>query len=126
MVLLNTPYASPRLPMLIRSRFSSCVVRSLPLEGHDSYTFGVAHVSVPPFIYDSRHHSVLYMCWTLTRQSESPGEESSRVYYIGFRGDTRTPRKDTSTRLDLAAANAADAPVDKLAEKSASSQTTIR
>jgi len=60
------------------------------------------------------------------RQSESPSEETTRMYYIGFRGDTLTPHKDTRPKLDLAAANAADAPVEKLAEKSASSQTTIR
>ena len=60
------------------------------------------------------------------RQSETPSEETLRMYYIGFRGDTLTPRKDTRSKIDLAAANAADAPVEKLAEKSASSQTTIR
>ena len=35
-------------------------------------------------------------------------------------------RKDLRSKIDLAAANAADAPVDKLAEKTAASQTTIR
>jgi hypothetical protein len=62
----------------------------------------------------------------LSQQSESPSEERSRIYYIGFRGDTLAPRKDIRSKIDLAAANAADAPVEKLAEKSASSQTTIR
>ena len=63
--------------------------------------------------------------WQL-KQSESPSEETSRMYYIGFRGDTLVARKDLRSKIDLAAANAADAPVDKLAEKTAASQTTIR
>ena len=34
-------------------------------------------------------------------------------------------KKDIRSKLDLAAANAGDAPVTKLAEQAASSQTTI-
>ncbi|KAF8342759.1 PITH domain-containing protein [Cantharellus anzutake] len=59
-------------------------------------------------------------------QSESASEECTRIYFIGFKGDTRRTKKDTRTKLDLAAANAADATVTKLAEKAGPSQTTIR
>ncbi|KDQ13355.1 hypothetical protein BOTBODRAFT_33676 [Botryobasidium botryosum FD-172 SS1] len=59
--------------------------------------------------------------------SESPSTTLSRLYYIGFRGEARTPQKDTSTTLQLGAANAADASIiDRLAEKSAGRQSTIR
>ncbi|KAF8310954.1 DUF1000-domain-containing protein [Clavulina sp. PMI_390] len=65
-------------------------------------------------------------CLALIPTSEAPGEETSRLYYIGFRGELRAPKKDNTSRLDIPAANAADAPVDRLAEKSSSSHTTIR
>lgn len=60
-------------------------------------------------------------------QSDADGDERSRIYYIGFRGDIRSPMKDPNTKLDIAAANAADAPlVDKVGEKTAAFQTTAR
>ncbi|KAF8484335.1 DUF1000-domain-containing protein [Gautieria morchelliformis] len=53
--------------------------------------------------------------------SESVGGERSRIFYVGFKGETTSPRKDTTKKIDLPAANAADAPlVDKLNEKTAS------
>ncbi|KAF8587191.1 DUF1000-domain-containing protein [Ramaria rubella] len=58
--------------------------------------------------------------------SEAVGSEQSRIFYLGFKGDTTSPRKDTSKKIDIPAANAADAPlVDKLNEKAAS-QSTVR
>lgn len=60
-------------------------------------------------------------------QSEAVGGDMSRVYYIGFKGDTRTIRKDGSTKLVIPAANAADAPlVDMVKEKTGGQQTTAR
>jgi hypothetical protein len=51
----------------------------------------------------------------------------SRAYFFGFKGDTRQPAKEATDKLDIPAANAADAPmVDRLAERSAASQTTAR
>lgn len=51
----------------------------------------------------------------------------SRVYYIGFKGDSRTIKKDASTKLEIPAANAADAPlVDMVKEKTGGQQTTAR
>jgi hypothetical protein len=49
------------------------------------------------------------------------------MYYLGFKGDRRAPKKDAETTLEIPAANAADAPiVDRLAEKSGAAQTTAR
>lgn len=59
-------------------------------------------------------------------QSDAVGAEQTRIFYIGFKGDTLSPRKDTRKKIDLPAANAADAPlVDRLKERSAS-QNTVR
>ncbi|KAH9939468.1 galactose-binding domain-like protein [Amylocystis lapponica] len=58
--------------------------------------------------------------------SEAAGGESLTIYYIGFKGDSRAQRKEASQKLEVPAANAADAPVDRLAEKSAGQQTTAR
>lgn len=55
------------------------------------------------------------------------GGEASRIYYIGFKGDTREQRKDADSKLEVRAANAADAPlVDRVTEKAAGQQTTAR
>jgi len=60
-------------------------------------------------------------------QSDSVGGDVSRIYYVGFKGDTRELRKDADTKLDIRAANAADAPlVDRITEKTAGQQTTAR
>jgi hypothetical protein len=60
-------------------------------------------------------------------QSESVGGDVSRIYYVGFKGDTRELRKDADTKLDIRAANASDAPlVDRVTEKAAGRQTTAR
>ncbi|KDQ58525.1 hypothetical protein JAAARDRAFT_34339 [Jaapia argillacea MUCL 33604] len=58
---------------------------------------------------------------------DSSGGDLSRIYYLGFKGDTRTPRKEVNSKLEIPAANAADAPVvDRLQEKAAGQQTTAR
>jgi len=58
--------------------------------------------------------------------SDPPAGDLSRIYYIGFRGERRSPQRDPNTKIDIPAANAADAPVDRLAEKAANQQNTIR
>ncbi|KAG6877458.1 hypothetical protein C0992_009932 [Termitomyces sp. T32_za158] len=59
--------------------------------------------------------------------SESVGEEVSRVYYVGFKGDMRSPQREANSKLEVPAQNAAEAPlVDKVAEKRAGQQTTAR
>jgi len=59
--------------------------------------------------------------------SEALGGDMSRIYYIGFKGDTRSIRKDASSKLEIPAANAADAPlVDRVTEKIGGQQTTAR
>ncbi|KAG8893718.1 hypothetical protein FRB99_001784 [Tulasnella sp. 403] len=58
--------------------------------------------------------------------SDSPSSELSRVYYIGFKGEAKKALKEPGTKLELPAANAADAPVDRLAERAPGNQSTIR
>jgi hypothetical protein len=51
----------------------------------------------------------------------------SRVYYVGFKGSTSAPKKDVNEKLEIPAADAADAPiVDRLAERTGAAQTTAR
>ncbi|KAJ7599109.1 galactose-binding domain-like protein [Mycena floridula] len=59
--------------------------------------------------------------------SDSVGEEISRIFYIGFKGEVTALKKDRNTPMEVAAADAADAPiVDRLSEKAAGQQTTAR
>lgn len=60
-------------------------------------------------------------------QSDSVGGDTLRLYYIGFRGDSRSQRKEGTEKLEIPAANAADARlIDRLQEKSGGQQTTAR
>ena len=60
-------------------------------------------------------------------QSDSVGEESTRIYYIGFKGETRTVRKEGSSKLEIPAANAPDASLtDRLQERGAAQQPTAK
>ena len=60
-------------------------------------------------------------------QSDSVGEDVSRVYFIGFKGDLREPRKEGTDKLPIPAANAADAPlVDKVGEKKGAAQSLAK
>jgi hypothetical protein len=60
-------------------------------------------------------------------QSDSVGEESTRIYYIGFKGETRITRKEGSSKLEIPAANAADSSLtDTLREKGAVQQPTAK
>jgi hypothetical protein len=60
-------------------------------------------------------------------QSDASGGEVTRLYYVGFKGDTRSAKKDATDKLEIPAANAADAPlVDRVGEKSGAAQTTAR
>lgn len=58
-------------------------------------------------------------------QTDTSAGETNRIYFVGFKGDARNLQKDVSERLELPAANAADAPVDRIAERAASSQNFI-
>jgi hypothetical protein len=54
-------------------------------------------------------------------------EEVSRIYYIGFKGDMRSPLRVVDYKLEVPASNAADAPlVDKVSEKTGGRRTTAR
>ncbi|KIM24770.1 hypothetical protein M408DRAFT_331600 [Serendipita vermifera MAFF 305830] len=58
--------------------------------------------------------------------SDAVGEEVTRMYYVGFKGDARQPTKDPNTHLDIAAEHSADAKViDRLTEKN-NTQVQIR
>ncbi|KAH8113876.1 DUF1000-domain-containing protein [Phellopilus nigrolimitatus] len=55
------------------------------------------------------------------------GDETSRIYYVGFKGDTRSVQKEGTHKLVVPAANAADAPlVDRVRDKAAGQQSTAR
>lgn len=60
-------------------------------------------------------------------QSEAIGGEALRLYFIGFRGDSREQRKEATQKLEIPAAVAPDAKlIDRLQEKSGGQQTTAR
>jgi hypothetical protein len=48
------------------------------------------------------------------------------LYYVGFKGDIRSPSRDANSKMAVPAADAADAPIDRLTEKTAGQQTTAR
>lgn len=59
--------------------------------------------------------------------SESTGGEVSRIFYLGFKGETRAMTKEASSGLTVGAQNAADASlIDRLAEKAKGQQGTAR
>ncbi|EPQ52158.1 DUF1000-domain-containing protein [Gloeophyllum trabeum ATCC 11539] len=59
--------------------------------------------------------------------NESTGGEMTRIYYVGFKGDARTPRKEANSKMVVPAANAADARItDRVLEKAGAQQTTAR
>lgn len=60
-------------------------------------------------------------------QGDSVGGDLSRVYFIGFKGDSKTNRKEGTNKLEIPAANAPDAPlVDRLKQNTGGQQTTAR
>lgn len=69
------------------------------------------------------YHGLYHYCG----QGDSVGGDLSRVYFIGFKGDSRTSRKDGTTKLEIPAANAPDASlVDRLKQNAGGQQTTAR
>ncbi|KZT03774.1 DUF1000-domain-containing protein [Laetiporus sulphureus 93-53] len=59
--------------------------------------------------------------------SESVGGDALTIYYIGFRGDSRSQRRDATQKIEIPAANAADATLtDRLSQKAAVQQPTAR
>ncbi|KAI0732664.1 galactose-binding domain-like protein [Fomitopsis betulina] len=59
--------------------------------------------------------------------SESVGGDSSEVYYLGFRGDNRSQRRDADQKLVIPAETAARAPlIDKVSQKTGVQQPTAR
>ncbi|KAJ7927603.1 galactose-binding domain-like protein [Mycena leptocephala] len=59
--------------------------------------------------------------------SDSVGGDVSRIYYVGFKGDAKSAQREASTKLEVPAANAADAPlVDRVSERAGGQQTTAR
>ncbi|KAI0760383.1 galactose-binding domain-like protein [Fomes fomentarius] len=59
--------------------------------------------------------------------SESVGGESLQLYYIGFKGDNRSQRKEGTQKLEVPAEVAPGAKlIDRLQEKTGGRQTTAR
>ncbi|KAH8829011.1 DUF1000-domain-containing protein [Flagelloscypha sp. PMI_526] len=58
---------------------------------------------------------------------DSPGGDQSRVYYIGFKGDLRNPKKEAGEMLDIRAENAAGADiVDRVKDRATGTQDVAR
>ncbi|KXN82022.1 hypothetical protein AN958_03300, partial [Leucoagaricus sp. SymC.cos] len=59
--------------------------------------------------------------------NESVGDETTRIYYIGFKGDARSNKQAINSLLDVPVPNTGDARlIDRLTEKAAGQQTTAR
>ena len=69
------------------------------------------------------YHGINHYCG----QGDSVGGDQSRVYYIGFKGDSKTTKKEGTNKLEIPAANAPDASlVDRLKQNAGGQQTTAR
>ncbi|KAM5537662.1 hypothetical protein V8D89_008740 [Ganoderma adspersum] len=59
--------------------------------------------------------------------SDAVGGDSIQLYFLGFRGDSRSQRKEATQKLEIPAQVAPDAKIiDRLQEKSGGQQTTAR
>ncbi|KAF8190571.1 galactose-binding domain-like protein [Pholiota molesta] len=59
--------------------------------------------------------------------NDAVGEEVSRIYYIGFKGDMRSTKREVNSKLEVPAPHAADAALtDRVSERAAGQQTTAR
>ncbi|KAF5334631.1 hypothetical protein D9611_011970 [Ephemerocybe angulata] len=58
--------------------------------------------------------------------NEAVGEEQSRIYYLGFRGDMRSTKKEVASELTVPAPHANDAPISSKAANRAAQQPTAR
>lgn len=58
---------------------------------------------------------------------DSVGGNQSRIYFIGFKGDCHSPRKEGTKKIEVPAPNAADASlVERLLQRARGQQTTAR
>ncbi|KDR80381.1 hypothetical protein GALMADRAFT_242776 [Galerina marginata CBS 339.88] len=59
--------------------------------------------------------------------NDSVGGEGSRIYYIGFKGDMRSTKREVNSKLEVPAPHAADASLtDRASHKATGQQTTAR
>ncbi|KAF8966636.1 galactose-binding domain-like protein [Flammula alnicola] len=59
--------------------------------------------------------------------NDSVGGEGSRIYYVGFKGDMRSTKREVNSKLEVPAPNAADAALtDRVSHKASGQQTTAR
>ncbi|TFK25263.1 DUF1000-domain-containing protein [Coprinopsis marcescibilis] len=58
--------------------------------------------------------------------SEAVGEEQSRIFYLGFKGDMRSVKRETASELEVPAHHATDASITTRAENRAAQQPTAR
>ncbi|KAH8082763.1 galactose-binding domain-like protein [Filobasidium floriforme] len=65
--------------------------------------------------------------WSVTLMiSDSEGGDKSRLFYIGFKGESRNPRAAETNTPAVPAAQGADAPVEQLAEKKGAGHSAVR
>lgn len=71
--------------------------------------------------YQNKPHSL-----TNLMQNESVGEDISRIYYLGFRGDMRNTKTAVASQLEVPTPHAAHDSIVGRAANQASQQTTAR
>jgi len=60
-------------------------------------------------------------------QNDSVGGDVSRIYYIGFKGDMKSTKREVNSKLEVPAPHAADAALtDRVANRNTGLQTTAR
>ncbi|PPQ67208.1 hypothetical protein CVT26_007281 [Gymnopilus dilepis] len=59
--------------------------------------------------------------------NNSVGGDLTRIYYIGFKGDARSTKREVNSKLEVPAPHAADASLtDRVSQKATGQQTTAR
>ena len=95
------------------------------LSSHFVYKPFITSFKIPPAL-SRRFPSLLHLS-NKPLQSDAVDGEQSRIYYLGFRGDTRYTKKEVNSKLEVPAPNAAEAAlVDKVTHKAGIKQTTAR
>ena len=80
-------------------------------------------IPFPSFSCVQVHRISKLLIWS----QNSVGEDTSRLYYIGFKGDVRSAKHAAHSLLDVPTPNTGDAKlIDRLSEKAAGQQTTAR
>lgn len=91
-------------------------------------TFASVHSLSLFFVRTSRNLIIYhYFSYQSLPKNDSVGGDVSRIYYIGFKGDMRSIKREVNSKLEVPAPHAADASLtDRVSERAAGQQTTAR